>query len=1049
IEKYRDSSLDFLGRVRLWFRILGNQAIVYFGKDSSQARKIAIAKMKWELALASAKRRESSNLDTEDLMYRFQGRRKDGIEVYETSENIKKKPYKERRKAFLDIMKNEYRGRTARFIKNGKKYYATFDEDDVQKNIYGDKKSDSKGYDAKLNIGADGDIFELVENSKYVKSEDERGKGQKSHNDIVDWDYYEKTVQIDDVVFDVYINVRNKTSDSYVYSIHLRENTKVKAASPHRSTKKVSVKSGDDHLYSISIPQEGENSNKNISFSAKTSDEPQKRKRRSVEDIEAELDEIAKKLDSPDITLSEEDELLDRQLKLEAKLRARKRMREREIRDIDMASAKRSAGDDMDGVSGGLPEAQLKKYRETGDSSHLPTKATARMSLKHYEDNAAGYAKEISQIENILHALRAVRAGIKNIELATDEEIELAKSMTSDDELELHKRLDELRKKFSEALYKGQITEEIIEELKKVDTIARPNHTWVNDISVELSDKQNIITDGLYKTNDVERNFRNFFGKYFKTAYEKVLKPFYDSKKNYAEGVEEYAKRLREEIVDSLKIKAGSRESAAVMWLGEGKKPISKKAGAELASYTYEDCVKEFGEKRAADIKKASEIFRKTYDELLDKVNETRAKIYPNNPDKLVARRDDYFHHFQEMGQGFAGLRNILNTNIGIDPMLVGTSEHTKPKSKWQGYMQRRLGERTEYDAVLGFLKYLPAAQYSIHIDPNIVNFRSLAYDLASAKALENKGEGNPNANVFIEYLQKYANSLAGKTVSHGDRGFISYVGRTSLAVISWLNNMTKASAVLGNVNSVLSQVTNVKNMIGKISHQDDALRGALEALAGINPKSEIASRYNESGFLKERFLQDSLDDYSVAKWNFKKVMQTPGHFAAWMLGFADEIGTRITWNAAYNEAIRKNIKDAAQYADSFTRQCVASRGIGEEPLVFKSQMAKLFLPFRTEVLNDLRVQQDILFGKEYDIWEKNGGKNADNKENYVDLSFDNELISQVEGMRGAEKYKVIRDFILEQLGDKDIVFSDGLIAKVDRSDASHIASSAATKKTA
>ena len=40
IEKYRDSSLDFLGRVRLWFRILGNQAVRISVPKSLLARKI-------------------------------------------------------------------------------------------------------------------------------------------------------------------------------------------------------------------------------------------------------------------------------------------------------------------------------------------------------------------------------------------------------------------------------------------------------------------------------------------------------------------------------------------------------------------------------------------------------------------------------------------------------------------------------------------------------------------------------------------------------------------------------------------------------------------------------------------------------------------------------------------------------------------------------------------------------------------------------------------------------------------------------------------------
>ena len=612
------------------------------------------------------------------------------------------------------------------------------------------------------------------------------------------------------------------------------------------------------------------------------------------------------------------------------------------IKDKVRLMRKRDGGRDAAGKEDTARTKKLEDgvtaYRESGDTSGIPTRRSVAASKKYYDAKAADIEAELKQIDEAL----------SNSENLSDMEYD-----------ELRNRRDALLTQWREAAKKNSVLAEVSDILDEIDTAARPNHTWVNEIAGWLSDKKNLIKFGTYNLNDVERNFKIFFGEHFKKAYDKIIQPLYDSKKAYVFGVTEYANRLKREIVDGLGIKKGSKMSAAVMWLGEGQKPVSKKAGAELAPYTYKDCVDEFGADAAKKIQKATEIFRKMYDELLDKVNETRAMLYPNNPDKLIPKREDYFRHFQEMSQGFEGLKNILQTNIGIDPMLVGVSENTKPKSKWQSYAQHRLGNSTTYDAVGGFLDYLPAAQYSIHIDPNIVNVRSLAYDLASAKAKENGGSGNPNANGFIAYLQRYANSLAGKTTSHFDRAIQdSNFGRTAMAVVSWLNNKTKASAVLGNINSVLSQVTNIKNVIGKIEHQSDVVQGAMDALAGLNPDGRIAERYGESGFLKERYLDRVFSQFDSG---WQKV--NPVKWAADLLGFADEIGTRITWNAAYNEAVRKNVENPVQYADNFTRACVAGRGIGEEALIFKSQVAKMFLPFRTEVLNDLRVQQDILFG--------------------------------------------------------------------------------------
>ena len=175
---------------------------------------------------------EINDRENEDIRYSYRGVNKDGIEVYETSGDIKKLSYKDRQQKFLDIMTNDYRGRTAKFIRNGHTYYATFEEKDVNKNIYGDKRSDKKGYKAKINVGADGDIFELVENAQYNGSLPEKGKKITAHRGVGYWDYFIKNVQIDGTVFNLTANVRKKADGAFVYSIQLNENKKIKASPP-------------------------------------------------------------------------------------------------------------------------------------------------------------------------------------------------------------------------------------------------------------------------------------------------------------------------------------------------------------------------------------------------------------------------------------------------------------------------------------------------------------------------------------------------------------------------------------------------------------------------------------------------------------------------------------------------------------------------------------------------------------------------------------------------------------------------------------------------
>ncbi len=132
----------------------------------------------------------------------------------------------------MNIMQKQYRGRTAKFKKNGIVQYAKFDDADIRKNIYGDKKSSRKGWKAKINVGADGDIFELVENAKYKGSAEEQGKETASHRNVSSWDYYVKTVQIDGQMYDLLANVRKKPDGEYCYSIQLNEHKKKAAAPP-------------------------------------------------------------------------------------------------------------------------------------------------------------------------------------------------------------------------------------------------------------------------------------------------------------------------------------------------------------------------------------------------------------------------------------------------------------------------------------------------------------------------------------------------------------------------------------------------------------------------------------------------------------------------------------------------------------------------------------------------------------------------------------------------------------------------------------------------
>lgn len=167
--------------------------------------------------------RETRGTAEGEKMFQFVGKNENGTEVYQTSESVRNLTNKEKMLKFINDLKNEYRGRTAKFERDGKIYYARMEESDARKNIYGDRKSDRAGYRAKLNAAADGDIFSLAENGTYIGSEEERGKNNSSHADVTEWDYFVKTAEIDGEEYAIMANVRLKPDGEYVYSLQLNQ----------------------------------------------------------------------------------------------------------------------------------------------------------------------------------------------------------------------------------------------------------------------------------------------------------------------------------------------------------------------------------------------------------------------------------------------------------------------------------------------------------------------------------------------------------------------------------------------------------------------------------------------------------------------------------------------------------------------------------------------------------------------------------------------------------------------------------------------------------
>ncbi len=229
---------------------------------SKEHKQLSKAKRIFEKVYREIK--SSPKAEGESVRYSLTGVDENGIEIYETSEEVKKLSFSERKQAYLDIIKNEYSGRTAKFVRNGHTYYAEFDKNSIRKPVYGDKRSSTDGVKALAKVGADGDIFNLIENSQYSRSK----SNTKDHTDADYFDYFVKTVQIDGKKYDLIADVEKKYSadGGYIYSLALRDHKKTEASPAHGTPAKGPVK-GAGNASTDSIPETSENVNTKYSLS--------------------------------------------------------------------------------------------------------------------------------------------------------------------------------------------------------------------------------------------------------------------------------------------------------------------------------------------------------------------------------------------------------------------------------------------------------------------------------------------------------------------------------------------------------------------------------------------------------------------------------------------------------------------------------------------------------------------------------------------------------------------------------------------------------------
>lgn len=483
-----------------------------------------------------------------------------------------------------------------------------------------------------------------------------------------------------------------------------------------------------------------------------------------------------------------------------------------------------------------------------------------------------------------------------------------------------------------------------------------------------------------------------------------IERPLDNAKKRMFDDIQFMLKKVSE-ISNKYGIKKGTKESAAIQWFGEGSKDTTD---PDIGEYTLKELQQDFPDKWQ-DIVNAEKEIRPIYDDYVDKINRSRATIYPNPMEqayvdlanaqqrvdkyeriingkkssslyeetfiqkqrallnkakedvqriteaiergdytlnKVLSKRKDYFHHFQELS---AEKGNILG--------MIKSANDYKISNKLSG-----LSEGTKPKAkYTGFMQHRENGSYNADAIGGLIKYipsaeyavyidPQIAHMRGIVKAMRDTSNVDDTDLAYtINYLTQYINNLAGKTFLL-DRVVTDIIpnGRKVMKVLKAINTKVKGNAILGNMRSAISQFYNLPVGLSMISNPISMVKGVKMYAQYMMGNENARDVMNQSSFLQERYFDNVYDDLDMNDDGPIKKK------AMWLMQFGDEVVSRNVWFGAFADALDKNKSEteAVEYADNLTRNAVAGRGIGEVPLLQQSEVVKLIAPFQVEVNN-------------------------------------------------------------------------------------------------
>lgn len=462
-----------------------------------------------------------------------------------------------------------------------------------------------------------------------------------------------------------------------------------------------------------------------------------------------------------------------------------------------------------------------------------------------------------------------------------------------------------------------------------------------------------------YKTNTMKRNFYDVMGKKDGgRLYHSYIEPIFNHNAQMQNDISSYNEKIG-------KLKLNDKESTAVQMFGEYKyNPEILVTGME---------VDEFITKNKLDHKKienAVEVFRSTYDELIERVNETlKSQGY-----KEIEYRKGYFPHFVEEGAKtkFGKVLEKMGWKFKDDSVptdIAGITDTFKPGKVWNRNAQQRKGKYTDFNALKGFDNYVRGAMETIYFTEDIQKLRALENEIRyqhsekgvqtqideilSDTSIDFEERQEKIDKIFTKYktplnnlvseIRDYTNSIANKK-SVLDRSIEKATNRKVYTVMRNVSSRLSANMVGLNLSSAITNFIPITQATSQVKSKY-LLKGLRESIKNQAVADNFESR---SVFLTSRL--------NEADKLFKTRLEKFSEKANFMFEGIDSITANTIVRGKYYENIANGMSEynAMRNADEFARDLMAGRTKGEMPTIFNSKnpFVKLFTSFQLEVNN-------------------------------------------------------------------------------------------------